>query len=159
MNQAKDTTLQPQEKRVRHSAILLGGPPLFVLLLALLGWIQPGVVVSTYIGMLGAIIGGVTLGITAKRFLAHSRDWRELLFGILASIAIGVIAIGYIYLVHLKNPFQSMSSLPRIVEQSSIFITFLLAQLVGAQWSMPVLKTVFPKTIPSNYQPPESNDK
>ena len=130
-----DKTLRPRRTTRRSVGIVLLCIPIAILgVIGLFGLVSWQVVTSTLAGMAVAIVGGVILGMVAKRFLALGKGNTEILFGLAATTAIGVLTIGYIYLFHFKEPFQSIGTLSRTVEQTLIFVEFLVAEYAGAAW-------------------------
>lgn len=123
------------------AVLLLGGPLGVTGLLAFAGWIPAHTIISTALGVFGVSIGGLAVGVTARRYLAWSRHEGETLFGLGAVTATGVVAMGYIYLFHLPNPIATVTDPARVVEQTAIFVTFLGAQVVGILWA----ERIFPE--------------
>ena len=115
--------------------IALGLPVVGLFIVGLLGRVACGVIGHTLVGMLGVAVGGVACGVTAKRFLAHGENNSEVVFGLGATTAIGVVAIGYIYLFYIENDMQTILTLARNVEQVFIFVEFLAAQYAGTLWT------------------------
>ncbi len=106
---------------------------LVVLLLCtgIIGWINWSVIRWTLIGMLVAAVGGIAIGLTAHRYLAHNKNNREAFLGMVATTGIGVLSIGYLYIIHIKGPMKSIGTLNRTVEQTFIFLEFLIAHISG----------------------------
>ena len=102
---------------------------------SLVGGVAGHVVGRTLVGMLGAAAGGLAAGITTKRFVAHGKNNGEVLFGLGATTAIGVVAIGYLYLFYIDSDMQAIRTLARNVEQTSIFVEFIAAQYAGTLWA------------------------
>jgi hypothetical protein len=96
--------------------------------------------------MLGAAIGGLAAGVTVKRFVAHGKNDGEVIFGLGATTAIGVVAIGYFYLFYLGEDRQGILTLARNVEQISIFVEYLTGQYAGTLWA----QRLFPQMEESN---------
>ena len=113
---------------------------------SLAGRVAGYVVGHTLLGMLGAAIGGLAAGVTVKRFVAHGKNDGEVVFGLGATTAIGVVAIGYFYLFYLGKDRQGILTLARNVEQISIFVEYLTAQYVGTLWA----QRLFPQMEESN---------
>ena len=123
--------------------LALGAPVAVLLVAGLIAGISAAVIGHTLVGMLGAAIGGLAGGVTAKRFLANARNDGEVLYGIGAVTAIGVVAIGYIYLFYIDNALRTIGTPERAIEQACIFVEFLAAQYVGTLWAerfLPELK-------------------
>lgn len=121
--------------------LALGLPVVVMLGVSLVGRVPGHVVTRTLLGMIGAAVGGLAAGVTVKRFMAHSKNNAEALFGLGATTAIGVIAIGYLYLFYIDSDMQSIRTLARNIEQVSIFVEFLTAQYAGTLWAA----RLFPK--------------
>ncbi len=137
--------------------LALTSAPLGVtVLLALMGQIPALTLGSTFVGILGATAGGIASGVTARRFLARPRNDGDTLYGLLVVTGIGMIAIGYLYLVHLNRPLHTVTRLERIVEQTAIFLTFVAAQGVGILWA----ERIFPEPHhePRQYSAPNGHD-
>jgi hypothetical protein len=127
-------TSEPQDQR-RRFWLALVLPVIAMLGVSLVGRVAGYVIVHTLLGMLGAAAGGLASGVTVKRFMAHGKNNGEALFGLGAVTAIGVVAIGYFYLFYIDNAMQTILTLPRNVEQASIFVEFLTAQYAGTLWA------------------------
>lgn len=104
---------------------------IFVLFTGITGWISWQVIRLTLLGMLVAAVGGVLVGIAAQRFLANSKSTRETLLGMVVTTGIGVLTIGYLYIFYIKGPMKSIGTLDRTVEQTLIFLEFLIAHISG----------------------------
>jgi hypothetical protein len=81
--------------------------------------------------------------VTAKRFLAHPKNDGDVLYGLGAVTAIGVVAIGYIYLFFIDHDLRTIGTPARAIEQACIFVEFVAAQYVGTLWVeriLPALK-------------------
>ncbi len=131
-----------QRKRLWLALVL---PVIVMLSVSLLGRIAGHVVERTLFGMLGAAVGGLAVGVTVKRFVAHGKGNGEVLFGLGATTAIGVVAIGYFYLFYIDKDMQNIRTLARNVEQAFIFVEFLTAQYAGTLWA----QRLFPQ-LPSS---------
>ena len=96
---------------------------------------------STIIKGVGiAALGGVLTGIVADRFIRRKRNDVELLLGLAFTTALGVLTIGFIYLIHIGGPMSAIVETDRAGEQVTLFLTYLLAQAVGikiVRWTMP----------------------
>ena len=121
-----------QRKRVWLALLL---PVVAMLGVSLVGGVAGRVVGHTLVGMVGAAAGGLAAGVTVKRFMAHGKSSGEIVFGLGATTAIGVIAVGYFYLFYIEHDMQTILTLPRNVEQISIFVEFLSAQYAGTLWA------------------------
>ncbi|HOT92710.1 MAG TPA: hypothetical protein PLJ78_17245 [Anaerolineae bacterium] len=115
--------------------LALGTPIVGMLVVGLVSRVDGGVIGRTLLGMLGSAVGGVAAGVTAKRFLADGKTNGEVLFGLGATTAIGVIAVGYLYLFYIENTVQTILTLARNLEQTAIFVEFLTAQYAGTLWA------------------------
>lgn len=125
-------TMPPSQRRVGLALML----PIVVMLgVSLVGKVAGRVIGHTLLGMLGAAVGGLAAGVTVKRFVAHGKSDGEVLFGLGATTAIGVVAIGYFYLFYIEKDMQTILTLARNVEQISIFVEFLTAQYAGTLWA------------------------
>lgn len=102
---------------------------------SLVGRVAGYVVAHTFLGMLGAAIGGLAAGVTVKRFVAHGKNDGEVVFGLGATTAIGVVAIGYFYLFYIEKDMRTILTLARNVEQISIFVEYLTGQYAGTLWA------------------------
>lgn len=147
--------LRPSQQRWALWLALTSAPFGVTVLLALMGWIPVATVGSTFVGVIGATVGGITSGVTAWRFLARPRNDGEAIFGVLAVTAIGVVAIGYIYLVHLNQSTQTITRPERIVEQTASFLTFVAAQSVGILWAKRIFSE--PQRGPRQYGTPDGH--
>jgi uncharacterized membrane protein YhaH (DUF805 family) len=125
---------EPQDQR-RRFWLALVLPVIAMLVVSLVGRIAGYVIGHTLLGMLGAAVGGLASGVTVKRFMAHGKSNGEVLYGLGAVTAIGVVAIGYIYMFYIDNAVQTILTLARNVEQASIFVEFLTAQYAGTLWA------------------------
>ena len=121
-------------------------PIVIMLGVSLVGRVAGYVVGHTLLGMLGAAIGGLAAGVTVKRFVAHGKNDGEVVFGLGATTAIGVVAIGYFYLFYLGEDRQGILTLARNVEQISIFVEYLTGQYAGTLWA----QRLFPQMEESN---------
>jgi len=124
--------------------------PIVVMLgVSLIGRVASYVVGHTLLGMLGAAVGGLAAGVTVKRFVAHGKNNAEVVFGLGATTAIGVVAIGYFYLFYIDKDMQNILTPARNIEQMSIFVEFLTAQYAGSLWA----QRLFPHLEQSNEEP------
>ena len=131
--QTRESIVLPDQRRRIWLALVL---PIIVMLgVSLVGRIAGHVVGRTLFGMLGAAAGGLAAGVTVKRFVAYGKGNGEVIFGLGATTAIGVIAIGYFYLFYIDKDMQNILTLARNVEQISIFVEFLTAQYAGTLWA------------------------
>ncbi|MBN2393373.1 MAG: hypothetical protein JXR84_21760 [Anaerolineae bacterium] len=132
--QAQETASKPPDQR-RHFWLALVLPVIAMLGVSLVGRVTGYIVVHALLGMLGAAVGGLAAGVTVKRFVAHGKTDGEVVFGLGATTAIGVVAIGYFYLFYIEKDMRSILTLARNVEQISIFVEFLAAQYAGSLWA------------------------
>ena len=102
----------------RVTWLVLGAPVAVLLGAGVMTGISAAVIGHTLVGMLGVAIGGIAGGVTAKRFLAHSKSDGEVLYGLGAVTAIGVVAIGYIYLFYIDNDLLTIGTPARAIEQA-----------------------------------------
>jgi len=141
---AGEAIIPPNQRRRIWVALVL---PIIVMFgVSLVGGVAGRVIGRTLVGMFGAAIGGLAGGVTVKRFVAHGKGNGEVLFGLGAVTAIGVVAIGYFYLFYIDNNMQTILTLARNVEQVSIFVEFLTAQYAGTLWA----QRLFPQLPSSN---------
>ncbi|MGC9397101.1 MAG: hypothetical protein ACP5J4_19835 [Anaerolineae bacterium] len=124
----------PSSQR-RRAWLALTLPIVVMLGVSLVGGVAGRVVGRTLVGILGAAVGGLAAGVTVKRFVAHGKNNGEVVFGLIATTAIGVVTIGYFYLFYIENDMQTILTLARNVEQMSIFVGFLAAQYAGTVWA------------------------
>lgn len=108
------------------------GPSLLLGIARGLGWIGAAKAVDTLVGILIAAAGGVITGVVAERLLRRGRNGAENLLGVALTTALGVLTIGYLYVVHIQGPMSSIGALDRAVQQVLIFIQYLTAEGVGA---------------------------
>lgn len=134
-------SLSTSPPKPRAAWIALGLPIVGLFIVGLLSRMACGVIGHTLVGMVGVAVGGVAGGITAKRFLADGKTNGEVLFGLGATTAIGVVAIGYIYLFYIENAMQTILTPARNVEQTFIFVEFLTAQYAGTLWAQRLFPT------------------
>ncbi|MFN2108163.1 MAG: hypothetical protein ACK2UI_00755 [Anaerolineae bacterium] len=137
--------MMPTSQR-RRAWLALIVPIVIMLGVSLVGRVAGYVVGHTLLGMLGAAIGGLAAGVTVKRFVAHGKNDGEVVFGLGATTAIGVVAIGYFYLFYLGEDRQGILTLSRNVEQISIFVEYLTGQYAGTLWA----QRLFPQMEESN---------
>ena len=119
----------------RAAWIVLGILVVALFVIGLAAGVSGVVIGHTLVGMLGVAVGGIAGGVTAKRFLAHANGDKEVFYGLGATSAIGVVAIGYVYLFYLDHDMRTIGTLPRTFEQVFIFVEFLVAQYAGIQWA------------------------
>lgn len=122
---------------MKRSLLLLHSSLIIALLLSALIQLLPwSLIHSTFVGMLIAAVGGFVSGLISRRYLGHSQNNQETILGIAAVVVIGVMTIGYIYLVHIKGPMSSIGTLHRTIEQTFIFLEFLVAQASGSAFTL-----------------------
>ncbi len=141
---SEGSSLSTPTPKPRAAWLAVGLPFVGLVIVGLLSRVPCGVIGHTLVGMVGVAVGGVAGGVTAKRFLANGKTNFEVLFGLAAMTAIGVVAIGYIYLFYIANDMQTILTPARNVEQTFIFLEFLTAQYAGSLWAQhwfPVNKT------------------
>lgn len=129
----ENQTIKKLGFRMFHNGDIILHSLLVVILLiaAIPGWVHWSVIQKTLIGMLVAGLGGVALGFAAHRFLANSHTTPEALFGMFITTALGVLTVGYLYIIYIQGPMKSIGTLDRTVEQTFIFLEFLIAQISG----------------------------
>lgn len=125
--------MPPSQRRRAWLALLV--PIVAMLGVSLVGQVAGRVVGRTLLGMFGAAIAGLAAGVTVKRFVAHGKSDGEVIFGLGATTATGVVAIGYFYLFYIEKNMRTILTLARNVEQMSIFVEFLTAQYAGTLWA------------------------
>ena len=106
-----------------------------LLLVGIAGWIDWLLIRSTIVGILIAAVGGIAIGVVAHRYLGNSRNNRDTLFGLIVTVGLGVLTIGYLYIIHIKGPMNSIGTLNRTVKQTFIFLEFLFAHISGIRLS------------------------
>jgi hypothetical protein len=124
-NQRKSTIVQNTDI-ILHCLLAV-----LLLFTGVIGWIDWHIIQSTFIGMLVAAVGGTVLGMVALRYLGESRSNRETLFGLVVTVGLGVLTIGYLYIFYIKGPMKSIGTLNRMVKQTFIFLEFLFAHISG----------------------------
>jgi len=115
-------------------------PTVVSAVLRVVGVIRPDTFSAIIKGVGIAALGGVLTGIAADRFIRRKRNDAELLLGLALATALGVLTIGYVYLIHIGGPMSAIGETDRAVEQVTLFLTYLLAQAVGIKiirWMMP----------------------
>lgn len=135
--------------RRRRAELALLLPIVAMLGIGLAGRVAGHIIGRTLVGMLGAAVGGLVAGVTVKRFVGHGKNDGEVVFGLGATTAIGVVAIGYLYLFYIDRDMENILTLARNVEQVSIFVEFLAAQYAGTVWA----QRLFPWMEQSNEKP------
>lgn len=128
----EQTPLSPASTS-RAAWLALGLPLVGMIAVGLVSRADVAVIGRTLLGMLGAAVGGLAAGVTAKRFLARGATNGDVLFGLGAVTAIGVVAIGYLYLFYIENAMSTILTPARNIEQTFIFVEFLTAQYAGVK--------------------------
>ena len=114
--------------------ILLTFLPLFVaVVIRIGGGIRPDTLSQTVKAVGIAALGGALTGIVADRFIRRKRGDVELLTGLSLATALGVLTVGYLYLIQIRRPMASIGEVDRAVQQITAFLTYLFAQAVGIQ--------------------------
>ena len=114
--------------------ILITLLPLFVaVLIRIGGGIRPDTLSQTVKAVGIAALGGILTGIVADRFIRRKRGDVELLIGLSLATALGVLTVGYLYLIQIRGPMASIGEVDRTVQQVTAFLTYLFAQAVGIQ--------------------------
>ncbi len=111
--------------------VLLLGPLLLIPLGTAFSWLDPQGAASTLVGCLIAAAGGLLTGLAAERLLHRGKGSTEQLIGLAVTTALGLLTIGYLYLVHLRGPMEAIDTPQRIVAQLTAFLTYLTAQAAG----------------------------
>ena len=96
-----------------------------------LSWLDREAAASTVAGCVIAAIGGVLAGAAAERLLHHGEGTTQQLVGLTLTTALGVLTIGYLYLVHLRGPMAAIGTPERSISQTLTFVAFLSAQAAG----------------------------
>jgi hypothetical protein len=145
MTQPDDASPQDQPRAIPYDgrivAALLLAPPLLLLPVWLLSWVDIQTAIWTLVGIAAAIAGGLVGGVTAERFLRRGQGSLEQIFGVGATTAVGVVTVGYLYVVHIQGPMASIGTFSRAVEQTLIFLAFLTAQGAGVLLGPRLLST------------------
>ena len=116
------------------SPMLLTLLPLIVsFILWIVGAIRADTLSETAQGAIVATLGGILTGSVADRFIRRKRGDLELIVGLALTTAIGVLTIGYLYLIHIQGPMSSIGEIDRATEQITVFLTYLFAQILGIQ--------------------------
>ncbi|MGC9346615.1 MAG: hypothetical protein ACP5JG_00635 [Anaerolineae bacterium] len=123
-------------QRLTMALALLVAPALASLAAWLLGWLSQDLAIKILMGIAVADVGGVGAGFVEERLLGRPRNDAEQLVGIAAATTIGVLTIGYLYLVHIRGPMSTVGNLNRAVEQVLIFLGYLTSQAAGMLLSM-----------------------
>lgn len=122
---------QERVKTWVSALLLLAAPPL----LLVIGAALQGIDLVTAERALGGIAitsaGGLIAGALAERLLRRGKRELTQLLGVIATTAIGMLTISYLYLVDIRGPMSTIGSLPRAVHQGVGFLAFLTAQGAG----------------------------
>ena len=86
---------------------------------------------STLAGMPLALAGGVLAGLATERLVNRSQNTFQTLLGLALNGGLALLTVGYIYLVHIGGPMRSIGTPGRAVEQTTLFVAFLLAEGAG----------------------------
>jgi hypothetical protein len=121
----------PPSRRLAISLVLIVTPAILALSAHLLGWLGRDLLIWTLLGIAIAAGGGLVAGFVEVRLLRRPRNDATQLLGIAATTAVGVLTIGYLYLVHIRGPMSTVGTLSRAVEQVLIFVEYLTAQAAG----------------------------
>lgn len=133
-------------------------PLLVTTVIWMAGGIQQGTFSDTLLGAGIAALGGVLTGIVGDRFIRHNRSDIELLIGLALATVLGVLTIGYLYLIHIRGPMASIGQLDRAVEQITVFLTYLFTQAVGIRLTRRFIPDPESMTEPAaDFQRIESN--
>lgn len=132
MDKTNPRSISQFSKRKSSVDIILHSVLVAVLIcFGLTGWTDWSTIESTLLGMVIAAFGGIIIGIFAQRYLAQGQGNREVIFGLVMTAGIGVITIGYLYIIYIKGPMKSIGTVDRAVKQSFIFLEFLVAHISG----------------------------
>jgi hypothetical protein len=124
--------MTPKRKKTWISAILLLAAPAVLLgIVVALQRIDLATAKRTLVGIAITSAGGLIAGALAERLLHRGKHELMHLLGVIATTAIGVLTISYLYLVEIRGPMSTIGSLPRAVHQGIGFIAFLTAQGAG----------------------------
>lgn len=108
--------------------LLLATPTLLTGMARALQWIDAATVRSALTGIAIAAIGGAATGLVAERFLHRGRNEVENMAGLIGVTMLGLLTIGYLYLIHIRGPMATIGLLPRAVQQVLGFAEYLTAQ-------------------------------
>jgi hypothetical protein len=124
------TTLTPRS-RIGLAVLLCLLPAAALLVIVLFQGIDAATARSTLAGIPIALTGGILAGALAEALVNRSKGTLQTLLGLALSAGIGVLTIGYLYLIHIRGPLSSIGTFSRAVEQVTLFIAFLTAQGAG----------------------------
>jgi hypothetical protein len=125
------TSVNSRDRRWPVITGLILTPPLLLGIARALGWIGASLATHSFVGCAIAAGGGVLTGLAVERFLHRGRNGTEHLVGLALTTALGVLTVGYLYLVHIRGPMSAITTLSRAVSQILIFVEFLTAQAAG----------------------------
>jgi hypothetical protein len=91
---------------------------------------------TTLSGMVVTGIGGILTGLAASRFLHRGSNQGENLLGLFLTTTLGVVTIGYLYLVNIRGPMSTIGTPPRLVHQGLSFLEFLTGMGAGTLMSL-----------------------
>jgi NhaP-type Na+/H+ or K+/H+ antiporter len=117
-------------------------PLLIAVVIRLAGGIRSSLISDILTGAGVAALGGILTGLIVDRFIRRKQGDVELLVGLALATAVGVLTIGYLYLIHIRGPIASIGDTDRAVEQVTVFLTYLFAQTLGIQLAESVLPDV-----------------
>jgi hypothetical protein len=120
-----------QTRSILMIGALLLGPPLMLPLALALNWLDAPAATSALVGCAIAAVGGLLTGTVAERLLHRGEGSTQQLLGVVLTSVLGVLTIGYLYLVHLRGPMTAITTPERIVSQTLVFLAFLAAQAAG----------------------------
>lgn len=117
-------------------------PLLIAVVIRLAGGIRSSLISDILTGAGVAALGGILTGLIVDRFIRRKQGDVELLVGLALATAVGVLTIGYLYLIHIRGSIASIGDTDRAVEQVTVFLTYLFAQTLGIQLAESVLPDV-----------------
>lgn len=122
---------QERVKTWVSALLLLVAPPLLLWIGVLLNELDLVTAERALGGIAITSAGGLIAGTLAERLLRRGKRELTQLLGVIATTAIGMLTISYLYLVGIRGPMSTIGSLPRAVHQGMGFLAFLTAQGAG----------------------------
>ena len=114
--------------RIALALLLCLVPVVVLLMIRFLEGIDAQTAQRTQAAIPLALAGGIVAGALAEALVNRSRGTMQTLLGLALTAGIGVLTIGYIYLIHIRGPLSSIGTFSRAVEQVIPFVAFLTAQ-------------------------------